>query len=200
MTGGQMAPTTLPGQVASTCPLGRDVNLAGWPIRVVELLQTLLNDLLRAVEGATALNRNAYARQMLEQIDSANIAGVTAATLLERFEQELAQEEARTANEEHNLRLARAFDEKIGRYGTLGFWVDLGDADSSVVISEGKNKLRTVASDEKYNQRFRDVAVFAAAQGGWTVEWPFLTDMDRVDMAFTVREWLLAVAFRDPCW
>ena len=40
MTGGQMAPTTLPGQVASTCPLGRDVNLAGWPIRVVELLQT----------------------------------------------------------------------------------------------------------------------------------------------------------------
>jgi conjugative transfer pilus assembly protein TraH len=26
---------------------------------------------LRAVEGATALNRNAYARQMLEQIDSA---------------------------------------------------------------------------------------------------------------------------------
>ncbi len=123
-----------------------------------------------------------------EQIDSANIAGVTAATLLERFEQELAQEEARTANEEHNLRLARAFDEKIGRYGTLGFWVDLGDADSSVVISEGKNKLRTVASDEKYNQRFRDVAVFAAVQGGWTVEWPFLTDMDRVDMAFTVRD------------
>jgi 2-oxoglutarate/2-oxoacid ferredoxin oxidoreductase subunit beta len=41
MTGGQMAPTTLPGQVASTCPLGRDVNHAGWPIRVVELLQSL---------------------------------------------------------------------------------------------------------------------------------------------------------------
>ncbi|MGC8762829.1 MAG: thiamine pyrophosphate-dependent enzyme [Acidobacteriota bacterium] len=41
MTGGQMAPTTLPGQVATTCPLGRDVNLAGWPIRVAELLSTL---------------------------------------------------------------------------------------------------------------------------------------------------------------
>jgi len=41
MTGGQMAPTTLAGQVASTCPLGRDVNHAGWPIRVVELLQSL---------------------------------------------------------------------------------------------------------------------------------------------------------------
>jgi 2-oxoglutarate ferredoxin oxidoreductase subunit beta len=41
MTGGQMAPTTLPGQIATTCPLGRDVNLAGYPIRVAELLSTL---------------------------------------------------------------------------------------------------------------------------------------------------------------
>jgi 2-oxoglutarate ferredoxin oxidoreductase subunit beta len=36
-----MAPTTLPGQVASTCPTGRDVKLAGYPIRVVELLKSL---------------------------------------------------------------------------------------------------------------------------------------------------------------
>ncbi len=41
MTGGQMAPTTMPGQVATTCPNGRDVNLAGYPIRVAELLSTL---------------------------------------------------------------------------------------------------------------------------------------------------------------
>lgn len=41
MTGGQMAPTTLPGQVTSTCPLGRDVATAGWPIRMAELLATL---------------------------------------------------------------------------------------------------------------------------------------------------------------
>lgn len=41
MTGGQMAPTTLPNQVASTCPLGRDVTLAGYPIRMVELLKEL---------------------------------------------------------------------------------------------------------------------------------------------------------------
>ncbi len=41
MTGGQMAPTTMPGQVASTCPLGRDVTLAGYPIRMVELLKEL---------------------------------------------------------------------------------------------------------------------------------------------------------------
>lgn len=41
MTGGQMAPTTLVGQVATTCPLGRDPNLAGYPIRVSELLKEL---------------------------------------------------------------------------------------------------------------------------------------------------------------
>ncbi len=41
MTGGQMAPTTLPGQVATTCPLGRDVSQAGYPLRVAELLATL---------------------------------------------------------------------------------------------------------------------------------------------------------------
>ena len=36
-----MAPTTLPGQRATTCPFGRDVNLAGYPIRMAELLATL---------------------------------------------------------------------------------------------------------------------------------------------------------------
>jgi len=41
MTGGQMAPTTMPGQVATTCPLGRDVELAGYPIRIAELISTL---------------------------------------------------------------------------------------------------------------------------------------------------------------
>ncbi|MCL2503704.1 MAG: thiamine pyrophosphate-dependent enzyme [Coriobacteriia bacterium] len=41
MTGGQMAPTTLPGQVTQTSPLGRDVEIAGYPIRICELLSTL---------------------------------------------------------------------------------------------------------------------------------------------------------------
>jgi len=41
MTGGQMAPTTLPGQKTSTSPLGRDVSTAGHPLRVAELLSTL---------------------------------------------------------------------------------------------------------------------------------------------------------------
>ncbi len=41
MTGGQMAPTTLIGQKATTCPLGRDVAVSGYPIRVSEMLATL---------------------------------------------------------------------------------------------------------------------------------------------------------------
>ena len=41
MTGGQMAPTTLPGQVTQTTPYGRDVKVAGNPVRVCELLSSL---------------------------------------------------------------------------------------------------------------------------------------------------------------
>jgi len=41
MTGGQMAPTTLPGQVTATTPCGRDPAAVGPPIRVCELLNTL---------------------------------------------------------------------------------------------------------------------------------------------------------------
>ena len=41
MTGGQMAPTTLPGQVTTTRPYGRDVSHCGYPVRVSEMLSTL---------------------------------------------------------------------------------------------------------------------------------------------------------------
>lgn len=41
MTGGQMAPTTLIGQRATTVPLGRTVEQAGMPMRVAEMLSTL---------------------------------------------------------------------------------------------------------------------------------------------------------------
>jgi 2-oxoglutarate ferredoxin oxidoreductase subunit beta len=42
MTGGQMAPTTLAGQKTTTSPYGRDVKLCGYPIRMAELLSTLV--------------------------------------------------------------------------------------------------------------------------------------------------------------
>jgi 2-oxoglutarate/2-oxoacid ferredoxin oxidoreductase subunit beta len=41
MTGGQQAPTTMPGQKTTTNPFGRDPKLAGYPIRVCEMLATL---------------------------------------------------------------------------------------------------------------------------------------------------------------
>ncbi len=41
MTGGQMAPTTLPGQVTTSSPHGRDVERQGYPIRTAEMLATL---------------------------------------------------------------------------------------------------------------------------------------------------------------
>jgi 2-oxoglutarate ferredoxin oxidoreductase subunit beta len=41
MTGGQMAPTTLPGMKTTSSALGRDVEVKGYPIRVSEMLATL---------------------------------------------------------------------------------------------------------------------------------------------------------------
>ena len=42
MTGGQMAPTTLQGQITSTCPAGRNLETTGHPIRMTELLSGLV--------------------------------------------------------------------------------------------------------------------------------------------------------------
>lgn len=41
MTGGQMAPTSLPGQVTQTSPYGRDVNHCGYPVKICEMLAQL---------------------------------------------------------------------------------------------------------------------------------------------------------------
>ena len=49
MTGGQMAPTTLPGQITQTSPYGRDTKTVGFPIKVCEMLSK--------VDGATYLER-----------------------------------------------------------------------------------------------------------------------------------------------
>ncbi len=41
MTGGQMAPTTMPGQETTTTPFGRALDINGFPIRMAELLANL---------------------------------------------------------------------------------------------------------------------------------------------------------------
>jgi len=42
MTGGQMAPTTMPGQRATTAPMGRDTDQTGMPLRMANLLGELV--------------------------------------------------------------------------------------------------------------------------------------------------------------
>jgi 2-oxoglutarate/2-oxoacid ferredoxin oxidoreductase subunit beta len=49
MTGGQMAPTTLPGMKTTSSPAGRDVESSGFPIRMSELLAQM--------DGATYIAR-----------------------------------------------------------------------------------------------------------------------------------------------
>jgi len=41
MTGGQMAPTTLPGQITSSSPAGRDVKSTGMPMKVADMIKDL---------------------------------------------------------------------------------------------------------------------------------------------------------------
>jgi 2-oxoglutarate/2-oxoacid ferredoxin oxidoreductase subunit beta len=41
MTGGQMAPTSLPGMKTTSSPLGRDVELQGYPLRMSEILANM---------------------------------------------------------------------------------------------------------------------------------------------------------------
>ncbi len=73
MTGGQMAPTSLPGQITQTTPYGRDVKTVGYPVRVAELLSTLdgpeyiarvaVNS-VKNVRNAKAVIRKAFENQV----------------------------------------------------------------------------------------------------------------------------------------
>ena len=73
MTGGQMAPTSLPGQVTQTSPYGRDVKTAGYPVKVAEMLSALdgpayiarvaVNS-VKNVKNAKAVIRQAFQNQI----------------------------------------------------------------------------------------------------------------------------------------
>ena len=73
MTGGQMAPTSLPGQITQTSPYGRDVKTVGYPVKVAELLSSLdgpeyiarvaVNN-VKNVRNAKAAIRKAFENQM----------------------------------------------------------------------------------------------------------------------------------------
>lgn len=76
MTGGQMAPTTLVGQVATTAPKGRDPVLQGWPINICEMLSQ--------IHGAKYLERVA--------VDSAPHVMVAKKAIKKAFEKQVKRE------------------------------------------------------------------------------------------------------------
>ena len=64
MTGGQMAPTTLPGQVTTTSPYGRDRKIQGSPVRICEMLSTL-DGVALAARGTVDSPKNINATKKL---------------------------------------------------------------------------------------------------------------------------------------
>lgn len=121
MTGGQMAPTTLPGQVAQTAPYGRDVYAAGYPIRICEML--------------SALDGVAYARR----VSVSSVANIrTAKKAIRRaFEMQIEKrgfsivEVLSTCPTNWNLTPMEAMrwvDEKLAAHYPLGVYKDIKEA------------------------------------------------------------------------
>ncbi len=76
MTGGQMAPTTLPGMKSATSPYGRDVETMGFPLKITELIANLPGTYFvtrqavhtpRAVRSAKKAIRQAFENQKLKR-------------------------------------------------------------------------------------------------------------------------------------
>ncbi len=67
MTGGQMAPTSLPGQVTQTSPYGRDVKVAGYPVRVSEMLAALDGPAYIARVAVNNVKNVRSAKKVIEQ-------------------------------------------------------------------------------------------------------------------------------------
>ncbi len=75
MTGGQMAPTTIPGQVTTSSPNGRDTAQTGYPMQIAELLSGLpgtaysvrrsLHDTRHIIQAKKAI-RTAFEAQLQE--------------------------------------------------------------------------------------------------------------------------------------
>ena len=68
MTGGQMAPTTMPGQKTETTPYGRDVTQAGYPMMGPEMVSAITQDNAYVARGSVAKFRQlkGYIKKALE--------------------------------------------------------------------------------------------------------------------------------------
>jgi 2-oxoglutarate ferredoxin oxidoreductase subunit beta len=82
MTGGQMAPTTLPGMRTTTSPYGRDPALCGHPIRMCELLNTLVEPKFIARGSLSSPKYINRAKKLLRQAFDLQHEGFTFVELL----------------------------------------------------------------------------------------------------------------------
>jgi 2-oxoglutarate/2-oxoacid ferredoxin oxidoreductase subunit beta len=82
MTGGQMAPTTLPGMRTTTSPYGRDTNLCGHPIRVCEMLNTLVEPVFIARGSLSQPKHVIKAKKLIKQAFELQHQGFTFVELL----------------------------------------------------------------------------------------------------------------------
>lgn len=67
MTGGQLAPTTLPGQITTTTPEGRDCKSAGYPLHMAEILATIEGTSLIARTAVDSSVNVQSARKLIEK-------------------------------------------------------------------------------------------------------------------------------------
>lgn len=79
MTGGQMAPTTLPGQKTETTPYGRDIEVTGRPAKGAEMVSAIADPERAYVARATVSNlrnlRKTF-KKALENVDKGNFSFV----------------------------------------------------------------------------------------------------------------------------
>ena len=76
MTGGQMAPTTLPGQVTTSCPTGRDVEEAGHPVRMAEILAVLPGSAYITRQSALSVQGLRRTKKAIKLAFQAQLAGL----------------------------------------------------------------------------------------------------------------------------
>ena len=82
MTGGLMAPTTLPGMRTTTSPYGRDTVQCGHPIRMCEMLNTLVEPVYIARGALSKPQHINRAKKMLRQAFELQHTGFTFVELL----------------------------------------------------------------------------------------------------------------------
>ena len=76
MTGGQMAPTTLPGQKTKSCKAGRSVENDGFPMKMAELIGTLPGVVYATRQSVLDLKGIVKAKKAIKTAFQAQIAGL----------------------------------------------------------------------------------------------------------------------------